>query len=208
MERTCIRVGNGEYEKLYGSQGLTTMKDKHVEIKGDKVSFRFVGKKGKTHEISLKNKRLAKIVQNCRDIPGKELFQYIDDDGNHKPIDSGMINNYIKEVSGKDFTSKDFRTWAGSLHLLLSLHSIGEALNKTASKQNIVKALDEVSLKLGNTRTVCRKYYVHPGLIELYEANNLQKYFAKLEKAETKPGKNELTNEEEILMEILHSFHT
>lgn len=208
MERTCIRIGNGEYEKLYGSQGLTTMKDKHVEINGDQVVFSFVGKKGKSHNITLKNKRLAKIVQNCRDIPGKELFQYLDADGKRRAIDSGMINAYIKEVTGRDFTSKDFRTWSGSLHLLLSLRSIGEAVNKTQGKQNIVKALDEVSIKLGNTRTVCRKYYVHPGLIELYEGNNLHRYFERLEKAETKPGKNELTAEEDILMEILHSFHT
>jgi DNA topoisomerase I len=208
MERTCIRVGNGEYEKLYGSQGLTTMKDKHVEINGSTVVFSFTGKKGKSHNITLKNKRLSKIVQNCRDIPGKELFQYLDKDGGRKPIDSGMINNYIKEVTGKDFTSKDFRTWAGTLHLLLSLKSMGEAINKNDTKQNLVKALDEVSLKLGNTRTVCRKYYVHPGLIDLYEKNTLQQYFKKLERAETKPGKNELTPEEEVLMEILHSFHT
>ncbi len=208
MERTCIRVGNDEYEKLYGSHGLTTMKDKHVEVNGDKISFSFTGKKGKEHNITLKNKRLARIVQNCRDIPGKELFQYLDADGKRRPIDSGMINNYIKEATGYDFTSRDFRTWAGSLHLLVALRSIGEAVTKTDIKQNLVKALDEVSVKLGNTRTVCRKYYVHPGLMELYENNNLQKYFAKLENAETKPGKNELTPEEEILMKILHSFHT
>jgi DNA topoisomerase-1 len=208
MERTCIRVGNEEYEKLYGSHGLTTMKDKHVEVNGDKISFAFRGKKGKEHNITLKNKRLARIVQNCRDIPGKELFQYLDADGKRRPIDSGMINNYIKEATGQDFTSRDFRTWAGSLHLLIALRSIGEAATKTETKQNLVKALDEVSVKLGNTRTVCRKYYVHPGLMELYEKNNLQKYFAELEYAETKPGKNELTPEEKILMKILQSFHT
>jgi DNA topoisomerase-1 len=208
LERTCIRVGNGEYEKLYGSQGLTTMKDKHVEINGSTVKFSFTGKKGTTHNITLKNKRISRIVQHCRDIPGKELFQYVDSEGKRRPIDSGMINNYIKEVTGRDFTSKDFRTWAGTLHLLLSLKSIGEAVTKMKTKQNIVKALDEVSLKLGNTRTVCRKYYVHPGLIELYEKNNLQQYFKKLDKAENKAGKNELTAEEEVLMEILHSFHT
>jgi DNA topoisomerase I len=207
MERTCIRVGNEEYERLYGSHGLTTMKDKHVVVNGDKIAFSFTGKKGKAHNITLRNKRLARIVQHCRDIPGKELFQYLDEEGKRRPIDSGMINNYIKEATGNDFTSRDFRTWAGSLQLLLALHSIGEAVTKTDIKQNLVKALDEVSIKLGNTRTVCRKYYVHPGLIELYEQNAMQKYFARLEKAETKPGKNELTTEEEILMEILQAFH-
>jgi DNA topoisomerase-1 len=207
MERTCIRVGNGEYERLYGSHGLTTMKDKHVEVNGDKINFSFTGKKGKVHDISLKNKRLARIVQHCRDIPGKELFQYLDAEGKRRPIDSGMINSYIREVTGKDFSSRDFRTWSGTLHMLVSLNSIGEAATQTQNKQNLVKALDEVSLKLGNTRTVCRKYYVHPGLINLYEQNNLQQYFKQLEKAETKPGRNELTKEEEILMKILQSFH-
>lgn len=177
-------------------------------LETDLADRELTDKKGKTHNITLKSKRLSRIVQHCRDIPGKELFQYVDSEGKRRPIDSGMINNYIKEATGKDFTSKDFRTWAGTLHLLLSLKSIGEAVTKTETKQNIVKALDEVSLKLGNTRTVCRKYYVHPGLIELYEKNNLQQYFKKLDKAENRAGKNELTQEEEVLMEILHSFHT
>lgn len=208
MERTSIRIGNGEYERLYGSHGLTTLKDKHVAISGDRIIFSFTGKKGKSHNITLRNKRLARIVQNCRDIPGKELFQYLDAEGNRRPIDSGMINNYIKEATGKDFTSRDFRTWAGSLQLMLALTSMRDAANKTECKQNIVKALDEVSEKLGNTRTVCRKYYVHPGLIELYENNKLKKYTEKLNKAEHNKAGNQLTCEEEVLMEILHSFHT
>lgn len=207
MERTYIRVGSGEYEKQNGSHGITTLKDKHVVISGDKVRFSFTGKKGINHDITLKNKRLARIVQHCREIPGKELFQYYDEEGKPHPIDSGMINSYIKETTGMDFTSKDFRTWAGSLNLLRSLRSMGEALTATESKKNIVSALDEVSLKLGNTRTVCKKYYVHPGLIALYEENNLKKYLEGLDELEEPDDKTGLHPDEQVLMKILQSFH-
>jgi Topoisomerase IB len=207
MERTYIRIGSEGYEKEYGSHGLTTLKDKHVEISGDKMKFSFKGKKGVFHNITVKNKRLARIVQNCREIPGKELFQYYDEDGSRKSIDSGMINNYIREATGKDFTSKDFRTWAGSLNLMRALQSMGEALTQAELKKNIMAALDQVSLKLGNTRTVCKKYYVHPGLLELYEQNNLKKYLDELDKLEEPDDKSGLTAEEAVLMKILQSFH-
>ena len=113
MERTYIRIGHSNYEKLYGSYGLTTLKDKHVEIHGDKMQFSFRGKKGIHHTISLQNKRLARTVRQCRDIPGKELFQYYTDDGEHRIIESGMVNDYLKEATGREFSAKDFRTWAG-----------------------------------------------------------------------------------------------
>ncbi len=207
MERTYIRVGSGEYEKQNGSHGITTLKDNHVAITGSTIRFSFTGKKGVNHDITLKSKRLARIVQHCREIPGKELFQYYDEEGNRQPIDSGMINSYIKETTGQDFTSKDFRTWAGSLNLLRSLNSIGEAITAAENKKNIVAALDEVSLKLGNTRTVCKKYYVHPGLIALYEENNLNKYLAGLDELEKPDEKTGLHSDEQILMKILQSFH-
>jgi DNA topoisomerase-1 len=155
----------------------------------------------------LKNKRLARIVKNCREIPGEELFQYYDDNGNTHSVDSGMINSYIKETTGLDFTSKDFRTWAGSLNLLRSLKAVGEALTATEIKKNIVAALDEVSLKLGNTRTVCKKYYVHPGLIALYEQNSLNKYLKGLDELEENDNSADLHADEQILMKILQSFH-
>ncbi len=207
MERTYIRVGSGEYEKQYGSHGLTTLKDKHVVIAGDTIKFSFKGKKGVNHNITLKSKRLARIVQNCREIPGVELFQYYDAEGNKHPVDSGMINSYIKETTGMDFTSKDFRTWAGSLNLLRSLQAMGEAVTQTEQKRNIVAALDEVSLKLGNTRTVCKKYYVHPGLIALYEENSLAKYLKALEEERSPETATGLHADEQILMKILQSFH-
>jgi len=206
MERTYIRVGNNEYEKQNGSYGLTTLKDKHVNISGDKMIFTFKGKKGIEQNISLKNKRLARMVKQCRDIPGKELFQYYDADGSRKTIDSGMVNQYIKDVSGYDCSAKDFRTWAGSLHALQAFRSLGEALTATESKKNILSALDEVSRKLGNTRNVCKKYYVHPSLIKLYEENNLTSYLKELDKLEEPDNESGLTAEERVLMKILKQF--
>lgn len=207
MERTYIRIGNYGYEKMNGSYGLTTLKDKHVVIKSGELNFSFKGKKGVYHDISLKNKKLAKIVKECRDIPGKELFQYYAKDGSRRSIDSGRVNEYIKEASGMDFSAKDFRLWAGSLNCLRSFKSMGQALTQAMCKQNVLMALDEVSHKLGNTRTVCRKYYVHPGLIRLYEENNLEKYLKELDALEKNDNKSGLTKEENVLMKILKDFH-
>ena len=214
MERTYIRVGNEEYEKMNGSYGLTTLKNRHVTISGDKMIFSFIGKKGIRHDITLLNKRLARTVAQCREIPGRELFQYYDEDGTRKGIDSGMVNQYIKDAveqdgPGLDFTAKDFRTWAGSLHALQEFRAIGEAVNATECKKNVIAVLDAVSHKLGNTRTVCRKYYVHPGLIRLYEENKLIKYLGELNDNEgngVPADKSALTPEEELLMKILRQY--
>jgi DNA topoisomerase I len=206
MERTFIRIGNSEYEKLYGSYGLTTLKDGHVDINGATLKFAFKGKKGVYHTVTLKNKRLARIVQACKDIPGKELFQYFDENGDRCVIDSGMINNYIKDATEKDFSAKDFRTWAGTLSILSSFKALGQAKTQSQVKRNIVSALDEVSSKLGNTRTVCKKYYVHPEIIKLYEEDNLQKYLNELDSIEKNDDHSDLTQEEKVLMKILKKF--
>jgi DNA topoisomerase-1 len=206
MERTYIRIGNNGYEKLYGSYGLTTLKDKHVAVSGDVLNFTFKGKKGVEHDISLKNRKLAKAVKECRDIPGKELFQYYGQDGTRRTIDSGAVNNYIQSATGGDFTTKDFRTWAGSVHALQAFRSIGEAMTDTEKKKNIVAVLDTVSKKLGNTRTVCKKYYVHPGLVKLYEDDKLNKYLKELDQIEEPDNASGLTAEEEILMKILKKY--
>ncbi|HEY3406351.1 MAG TPA: DNA topoisomerase IB [Ohtaekwangia sp.] len=207
MERTYIRIGNQGYEKMNGSYGLTTFKDKHVAIKSDAMNFSFKGKKGVYHDITLKNKRLAKIVKECRDIPGKELFQYYDTDGSRKSIDSGRVNEYIKEASGIEISAKDFRCWAGSLNILRAFKSMDQALSQTDRKQNILLALDQVSSKLGNTRTVCKSYYVHPGLIQLYEENNLDKYLKDLDAVEKETTTSSLTTDEKVLMKILKELH-
>ncbi|RYY63319.1 MAG: DNA topoisomerase IB [Chitinophagaceae bacterium] len=206
MERTYIRIGNSDYEKQNGSYGLTTLKDKHVKIEGDQLRFSFTGKKGIDHDISLRNRRLAKAVQACRDIPGKELFQYYDADGSRKPIDSGMVNQYIKDATGGDFTAKDFRTWAGTLNALRAFSALGPADNESDCKKNTLAVLDEVSHKLGNTRTVCRKYYVHPGVIRLYEERALHRYLKELDSIETPDHLSGLTSEERVLMKILKTM--
>jgi DNA topoisomerase I len=207
MERTYIRIGNSSYEKMYGSYGLTTLKDKHVAVEGSSIRFCFKGKKGIDQLVTIRNKKIANTILACRDIPGRELFQYFDEEGNRKSIDSGMVNQYIKDAAGgMEFTAKDFRTWAGSLNMLWAFKSIGETMSDSDSKKKIVEALDKVSKKLGNTRTVCKKYYVHPGLIKLYEDNSLKQYLDKLEEIESPEITGELTVSEEILMKILKSL--
>lgn len=177
MERTGMRVGNGEYERQNGSFGLSTLKNRHVNIDGNEMTFLFKGKKGIIQKISLKNKRLANIVKQCRDIPGKELFQYLDENGERHPIDSGMVNRYLQDIAGGPFTAKDFRTWNGSVQALCALRNLGEVPEtETGLKKNLVAALDEVSAHLGNTRSVCKKYYVHPVLVDLYETRRLAGY--------------------------------
>lgn len=202
MEKTYIRIGSNAYEKLYGSYGLTTLKNKHVKVNGHSLEFVFKGKKGVMHKISIKSRKLAKIIKQCRDIPGKELFQYKDDSGNYRSIDSGMVNNYIKQFTGSDFTAKDFRTWAGSIHALYALKGMEPAETVTAIKKNIVAALDYVSVKLGNTRAVCRKYYVHPQIFDLYENQKLNSFLDKLNSAKEESG-SDLNHAERILLEIL-----
>jgi len=205
MERTNIRIGNAFYEKAYGSFGLTTLKDRHVTFNGSSVKFAFKGKKGISHNIQLKSKRLAAVIKKCRDVPGKELFQYYDEEGNHHSIDSGSVNNYIREISGADFTAKDFRTWAGTVHAFLALKSIGCCETKTESKRRIIEAIDIVSDHLGNTRSVCKKYYVHPLILSLYENKELEKYIRELEEIEKDDNKASLSPEEKMVMKILET---
>lgn len=207
MEQTSIRIGNSAYEKLYGSFGLTTLKNKHVKINSSKIQFIFKGKKGVAHNISITNKRLAKIVQQCRDIPGKELFQYYDHEGAHKAIDSGMVNAYLKDITEQDFTAKDFRTWAGTVQAISAFSDLLKndadlvELSEKEINANVVTVIDRVADHLGNTRTVCKKYYIHPAIIALYETNALHPYLKQLAKPQAK--NNALTNEEQLLMTIL-----
>jgi len=205
MQRTNIRIGNNAYEKLYGSFGLTTLKGKHVQIKGQKLTFSFKGKKGVMHNIDLKSKKLSRLVQKCKDIPGKELFQYIDDEGNRHTVDSGMVNDYIKEISGEDFTAKDFRTWSGTVSALIAFKEIGYAETHAEYKKKVKEALEIVASHLGNTSTVCRKYYVHPLVINLYENNTIKKYLDELEEIEENDGKAGLTHEEKLVLKILET---
>jgi DNA topoisomerase-1 len=176
IELTNIRIGNDAYKKLYGSFGLTTLRDKHVKFEGATVTFEFVGKKGVKHNIKLQSRRMANLVKKCKDIPGQELFQYYDDEGKRHTIGSADVNNYIKQITGEDFTAKDFRAWAGSLNALCAFHELGEFSSESDCKKKIVNVLDSVALKLGNTRTVCKKYYVHPTVIASYEKGSIWNY--------------------------------
>jgi DNA topoisomerase-1 len=168
LEKTLIRVGNDEYARQNRSFGLTTLRDGHVAVKGGRVRFMFRGKSGVEHEIDLNDWRLARIVRQCRDIPGYDLFQYYEDDGERRAIGSGDVNAYLKEISGEEYTSKDFRTWAGTVLAAQLLRECNDFTSETQAKKNIVAAVAHVAGKLGNTKAVCRKCYIHPAVLESY----------------------------------------
>jgi DNA topoisomerase-1 len=204
MELTSIRVGNESYKKLYGSFGLTTLQDRHVKIEGSNLKFEFKGKKGVFHKVALQSRKLAKLVKQCRDIPGKELFQFYNEEGKRCSIGSGDINHYLHEITGEDFTAKDFRTWAGSVSALYAFKEAGEFDTVTECRKKIVSVLDEVAINLGNTRTVCKKYYVHPTVIKSYEEGTLFNYIKQLdEEKEVKAA--ELNTAEKALLDILEN---
>ncbi|MGJ8667618.1 MAG: DNA topoisomerase IB [Patiriisocius sp.] len=177
MEETHIRIGNDFYAKRNKTYGLSTMRTKHLELQNKDLKFNFVGKKGKEHSISLQDKRLRELVLQCKEIPGWELFQYYDQDGYHHSIDSGMVNDYIAEISGAYFSAKDFRTWAGSKIFFMALSDMGEASIKSEIELNLRNAFKITANELGNTPTVCKKYYVHPLIVESYVKGTIGKYF-------------------------------
>jgi DNA topoisomerase-1 len=168
MEATHIRVGNEEYARTNKSYGLTTMRNRHVEVHGADVKFTFQGKSGVRHAISLHDRQLARIIKQCTDIPGYELFQYLDADGTHHNVDSTAVNDYLREITGQHFTAKDFRTWAGSVLACDVLRELGPFESAAEAKRNVVAAIAKVAAELGNTPTVCRKCYVHPAVLEAY----------------------------------------
>lgn len=199
LEHTNIRIGNDAYSKLYGSFGLTTLRDKHVKGGKSKLFFEFTGKKGIRHKVALKSQRLIRLVRRCREIPGQELFQYLDENGKRHAIGSAEVNQYIHEISGSDFTAKDFRCWYGSVLALERFMEIGPELNIPRSKQNINLVIDQVASLLGNTRAVCKKYYVHPTVISAYEQNRIGNYL--VTQSRSRSG---LTSEETSLVKLLN----
>ena len=168
LEATQIRVGNDEYARTNDSYGLTTLRDHHVEVTSTSVHFAFKGKSGKKHAVKLSDRRLARIIRQCRDIPGADLFQYLDDEGERQTIGSGDVNAYLREISGDAFTAKDFRTWAGTMLACTALVEAGVAATRKEADRNVLAAIDRVAAQLNNTRAVCRKYYVHPELWAIY----------------------------------------
>jgi DNA topoisomerase-1 len=168
LEKTAIRVGNEEYARQNKSYGLTTMRNRHAKVEGTHVLFHFRGKSGKWHDIDLQDRRMANIIRKLQDLPGQELFQYLDDTGQPQSVTSADVNAYLKAISGEDFTAKDFRTWAGTVLASLALQEFEEFESPTAAKRNLVAAVKNVAERLGNTPAVCRKAYIHPALIESY----------------------------------------
>jgi DNA topoisomerase-1 len=168
LETTLIRVGNEEYARDNGSFGLTTMRNRHVDVSGATLRFQFRGKGGKEHTVDVKDPRLARVVKRCQDLPGHELFQYVDDDGRRQAIDSADVNEYLRGIAGEEFTAKDFRTWAGTVLAALALREVAAFETAAQAKRNITRAIESVARQLGNTPTICRKCYVHPAVIDAY----------------------------------------
>lgn len=203
LDTTHMRIGNPEYAKSNQSYGLTTLRDKHVEVSGSAIHFEFRGKSGIEHSLALRDKRLARIIQRSKDVPGYELFQYIDEDGAHRPITSGDVNAYLRDITGQDFTAKDFRTWGGTLLAIVAFQECEPCDTFKQAKQNVTTTIKRVAEQLGNTPTVCRKYYVHPLVIEAYEDGSLTEALNTLKLPKSPNG---LRPEEKLVIAILRQL--
>ncbi|UZO81108.1 DNA topoisomerase IB [Aquimarina sp. ERC-38] len=204
MEETHIRIGNEQYAKRNKTYGLSTLRTRHVTLMKNKMKFEFVGKKGKKHSISLKNKKLVKLVNKCEEIPGWELFQYYDEEGEKHSVESGMINEYIHDISGDLFTAKDFRTWAATVVFFNAVLELGITGNEKEAHKNALIGFDTAAKELGNTRNVCRKYYVHPHVVNSYMNGSIATYFDKHDQlTQTEPN---FTVTETIILEMLSSY--
>jgi DNA topoisomerase-1 len=168
LEATMMRIGNDEYARENKSYGLTTLRNRHVRIDGGEVEFRFRGKSGVYHKVKVRDRRLARIVQRSRDLPGQDLFEYLDDEGQPHTINSSDVNDYLREITGEDYTAKDFRTWSGTVLAAIALQEFEKFDSEAQAKKNIVRAIETVAEKLGNTPSVCRKCYVHPAVLDSY----------------------------------------
>lgn len=173
LEISLIRVGNDEYARENDSFGLTTMRDRHVRVRGETLRFHFRGKSGRWHDVDIRDRRLAKIVRSCQDLPGQELFQYIDEEGTPQDVHSNDVNDYLREITGEDFTAKDFRTWAGTVLGAMALQEFKQFDSQAEAKKNVVKAIESVAQRLGNTPSVCRKCYIHPEILNAYMDGSL-----------------------------------
>jgi DNA topoisomerase-1 len=173
LESTLIRVGNDDYARQNNSYGLTTLKTRHAAVNGNEVRFRFTGKSGKQWLLRVKDRRIAKIIKACQDLPGQELLQYLDSDGNPQDVTSSDVNAYLKEITGKHITAKDFRTWSGTVLAAMALNELKSFDSAAQAKRNLRTAIENVAARLGNTPTICRKCYVHPEVLTSYLNGNL-----------------------------------
>ncbi|WP_207458372.1 DNA topoisomerase IB [Azospirillum sp. SYSU D00513] len=203
LETTLIRVGNETYARENKSYGLTTLRDRHADIEGSEIRFAFKGKSGKEWNVSLKDRRLARVVRACQDVPGSELFQYMDGDGQRHAITSGDVNDYLRSITGQDFTAKDFRTWAGTVMAALALKEFESFDNKTKAKRNVTRAIEQVAARLGNTASVCRKSYVHPEILDAYLEGSLIEAMKREVEAELRDELDGLDGEEAAVLAFL-----
>ncbi|CAN5437377.1 DNA topoisomerase IB [soil metagenome] len=203
LETTVIRVGNEEYARTNKSFGLTTMRDRHLKGDGADLRFRFRGKAGKDHDIPISDRRLARVVKRCQELPGQRLFQYLDDDGQRQSIDSSDVNDYLRETTGEDYTAKDFRTWVGTVVAAQALKGFEAVDSEAASKRNVVQAIEAVARQLGNTAAVCRSCYVHPAIIESYLDGSMLQAMRERAQQEIVEGLSSLRPEEAAVLALL-----
>jgi DNA topoisomerase-1 len=202
LDTSLLRIGNQEYARMNDSFGLTTLEDRHVDVVGSGLRFRFRGKGGKVHDVAVEDRRLARIVKRCQELPGEELFQYLDDDGEQRSIESEDVNDYLRDISGEEFSAKDFRTWGGTVLAAEALVRHGEFSNQTEAKSNVVQAIKDVAEELNNTPAVCRSSYVHPEVIEAYLDGSLVGIWREAEES-VKDWIEGLRREEAILLVVL-----
>ncbi|CAN5490498.1 hypothetical protein BH18VER2_BH18VER2_17330 [soil metagenome] len=205
LERTFIRIGNEEYARENKSFGLTTMRNRHVDVKGATVRFRFRGKSGKEHDVDTEDRRVAKIIRQLQELPGQEVFQYLDEEGERHCVSSDDVNDYLREITGEEFTAKDFRTWAGTVMAAMALQGQVVFENKSQAKQNVKAAISAVAKMLGNTPTACRKCYVHPAVLETYPDGNLIEGLKKQTEKTIEESLGDLRSEEAAVLSFLQA---
>lgn len=201
LETTLIRVGNAEYAKENQSYGLTTLRARHVDVDGSRVRFRFRGKSGKDHDVDVRDRRVARVIKQLQELPGQEIFRYVDDAGEVRTVDSEDVNAYLRQVAGEDFTAKDFRTWAGTVLAAQALAEFEHVENERIAKKHITEAVERVAARLGNTRTVCRKCYIHPAILDAYLDGELAP--TPNDRATRALGDADLTADEERVLRLL-----
>jgi DNA topoisomerase-1 len=203
LETSLIRVGNQEYARDNKSFGLTTMRARHVDVRGSRIRFQFRGKSGKEHTVDVEDRRVARIVRSCQDLPGQDLFQYVDDQGQRQNIESEDVNAYLREISGADFTAKDFRTWAGTVLAAMALRELRKFDSQAQRKKNIVRAIEQVAERLGNTATICRQCYVHPAILDSYLDGSMLETMKKNAERELVQKVGRLPSEEAAVLALL-----
>jgi DNA topoisomerase-1 len=205
LETTLIRVGNADYARANQSYGLTTLRDPHVDVNGAALRFHFKGKSGRVWKLKVSNRRVAKIVKACQDLPGQHLFQYMNGDGTLHDVTSGDVNAYLREITHRDITAKDFRTWAGTVLAALALREFAAIDSEAAAKRNVRAAIESVAAHLGNTATICRKCYIHPAILETYMAGELALTIKQRAAADLRATLHRLKPEEAAVLAVLQA---